>query len=163
MHTRALVLSCSCLVLACSGTEATPAGLIAQVDLRAQLSARGPSIPSELDEHEANFEVCAVDDAPFDPVGLRIVWHSFAGDHGDAYIVDYAVWLTEPSKGAVVAVTSPDPESNIGGLSLEVGAPWIDVALITVTCEREAFVAPRKYEQRLIDQLQIVADGRVLD
>jgi hypothetical protein len=163
MHKRALVLSCSCLVLACSGTEATPAGLIAQVDLREQLSARALAIPSELDEHEASFEVCTVDDAPFDPVGLRIVWHSFAGDHDDAYIVDFSVFVTEPSKGAVVAVTSLDPASIMGGLSLEAGAPWVDVALVSVTCEREAFVMPKKYKQRLIDQLQIVADGRVLD
>jgi hypothetical protein len=135
--------------------------LIAEVDLRAHLS--GQSIPAELDEHEASFEVCEVDDAPFDPVGLRIVWHSFAGDDGGVYIVDYAVSVTEPSKGAVVGVKPVEPGSNIGGLSLEPGAPWVDVALVSVTCNREVLVFPKKYKQSLIDQLQIVADGRVLD
>ncbi|WP_106091417.1 hypothetical protein [Enhygromyxa salina] len=162
MRTRALVLACACLGLACSSTEATPAGLLAEVDLRGHLPEGAPPVPSELDEHAASFEVCFVDDAPFDPVGLQIVWHSYPGEGGDAYIVDYAVSLTEPSKGAVVTVVVPDePGSEIGSINLTPGAPWMEVALVVVRCEREVLVFPRKYKQSLLDQVQIVADGTV--
>ncbi|MCX4246568.1 hypothetical protein [Paraliomyxa miuraensis] len=159
MRASVPILSCFVSLAACTQTDTTPAGPLGQFDLRSKLP-EGVTVPETLEEHEATLAVCDVKDDPFEPAGVHIVWHAFSLANGDAHVVDVSLSLVTPSERAQISTKG---EPTVGSINLEPGAPWVAVALLTIACQRKAFSFPRKYSQSLLDSIQIVADGRVLD
>lgn len=145
-----------CLVglAACAESTSTPAGPLPE--FRLVRSGEAVSAAAQpLGKWESLVPVC--DAMPFRPAFVRLSWSTVKAE-GSGWIDAVSAVLVTPGDALVVNVVS---DVEVGGASLEAGAPWVDVASVQVKCERETFRFPKKYEQKLSSLVQLKADGFV--
>lgn len=142
------------LLGACAESTATPAGPLPVLRLvRSGEAVRASAQPQA--SWESLVPVCEA--MPFRPAFVRFTWSSVKADR-DGWVSSVAATLVTPGDALVVNLVT---DVDVGGASLEAGAPWVDVANVQVNCERRAFRFPKKYEQQLSSLVQLKADGFV--
>ncbi|MCU0697208.1 MAG: hypothetical protein MUC96_11830 [Myxococcaceae bacterium] len=136
----------------CSQTSATPTGRLPTPGLVRR--AGQPTAPEgSAVRFETTLELCSA--APFPPARLGVSWASVQRG-SEAWLRDVRVDLLDAPEGLVVELA---PTITLGGASLEPGAPWVDVAELTVSCSRRRFRFPRLFEQSLEGLVQLRASG----
>lgn len=138
----------------CDSTVATPPGPLATV-MQERAGEAPPNDATVGETWSAVVAVCAVE--PFEPAKVKVTWHTAtAGDQ--AWILKLSAELVESSSHLVVNAT---PTVQVAGKHLTPDAPWVDVAMLSVRCQRKQFKFPRQYEQSLQSMVQLDAQGEL--
>lgn len=150
---RAVLLMVSLLCVGCDETKATGIGALSSFALARVAGPTPPAGALPTTRWTMTASVCGA--SPFEPARVRVDWAASKVE-SDVFLTDLKLSVVEPSEGLVVTV---NPSVDIGGASLEAGAPWVDLATLAVHCERKTFRFPRQYEQRLRTLIQLKATG----
>jgi hypothetical protein len=141
------------MVCGCAQSTATTPGPLGAVTL--QRPPGSPAVPVDGTDlrFEATLDTCA--GPPFRPARVRVSWTAVTRE-AQSWIRGVDVVLLEAPDGLVVELHRA---VDVGGAALEAGAPWIDVANLTLTCTRRQFRFPRQVEQTLKGLVQLKATG----
>lgn len=136
----------------CSQTTATKAGALGPIALtRSGEAVAAEAVPANA--WEAKVAVCGVQ--PLESAMVHLAWRTVSRENA-RWVTDVRAELVEPATALMVEVRSP---AQVGGASLEVNAPWVDVVGLEVKCRRRELRFPQLHEQDTVTLVQLKANG----
>ena len=151
----AIIATTAVALLGCdTGLEPTPPGPLGMLDVRDRLPD-GVTAPDELREHTVTRAVC--EDEGFESAEVKLTWRTFSVGE-DTYVAEVAAALVKSGEHQIVTL---EDAPTVGGVGLEVNAPWLGVVQVVLRCHRKGRQGVRSYDFQDLAILPLQADGEL--